>query len=193
MHSVMHSGTCIAESVSMATYTNDKTISNAAAEQKFIEVLKSFDNAMLISGVSGHQGVGMHARPMSIAEVDKDGVLWFLTGKDTEKAFEISRESEAMAVMQGNVRYLSVSGNAEIVEDRAKVHALWKEPMRAWFDGKDDPRIVLIALRPSAAEYWDNTGISGVRFALRYAKAMLTGEELRQPPGNTATHGKVQL
>lgn len=174
----------------MATSKQEKTISNESAEQKFLEVLKSFDNAMLISG---DRGSNPHARPMSIADVDKDGVLWFLTGKDTQKAFEISRDSDAMAVMQGNVRYLSVSGRAEIVEDRAKIQALWKEPMRAWFDGKDDPRIVLISFRPSEAEYWDNTGVSGVRFALRYAKAVLTGEELRQAPGNTDTHGKVQL
>lgn len=174
----------------MATYKQEKPISQEDAEQKFLEVLKSFDNAML---VSGDRTSGMHARPMSIAEVDKDGVLWFLTGKDTQKAFEISRDSDTMAIMQGNVRYLSVTGRAELVDDRAKVQALWKDSMRAWFDGKDDPRIVLIALRPSQAEYWDNTGLSGVRFALRYAKAMLTGEELRQSPQNTDTHGKVQL
>jgi len=174
----------------MATLQKNPVETAQQAEQKFIEVLRSFDYAMLVSSGAGAEP---HARPMAIAESDTDGTIWFLTGKDTQKVFEIAEHTETLAVMQSSSRYLSVTGRARIVDDRARIHKLWKEPMRVWFDGKDDPNIVLIRLEPRFAEYWDNKGFSGVRLALRFAKAYVTGDSPKQNPDDVATHAKVQL
>lgn len=175
----------------MATLQKKPTDQAQEAEEKLIELLRSFDNAMLVSG-----GVEPHARPMSIAETSPDGTLWFLTGKDTQKVFEIAENTDAMAVMQSATRYISVTGRARVVDDRARIHKLWKEPMRVWFTGKDDPNIVLIALEPREAEYWDNKGFQGVRLALRFAKAYVTGDKREAAAGerdDVSTHAKVQL
>jgi general stress protein 26 len=150
----------------MATLQKHSTDSTQQAEQKFLEVLRSFDYAMLISGAAGEEP---HARPMAIAETSPDGTLWFLTGKDTQKVFEIAENTRALAVMQGDSRYLSITGRARIVDDRAHIHALWKEPMRVWFDGKDDPNIVLICLEPAQRRVLEQQGPRGraARAALR--------------------------
>lgn len=183
-------GMWVATPAGMATVHKTPTDPTQQAEQKFIEVLRSFDYAMLVSSGAGEAA---HARPMAIAEASPDGTLWFLTGKDTHKAFELAEQSDALAVMQGDSRYLSVSGRAHLVDDRARIHKLWKEPMRVWFDGKDDPNIVLICLEPQQAEYWNNKGREGVRLALRFAKAYLTGDSPMTDPEDVATHAKVQL
>ena len=174
----------------MATLQKSPTDPTQQAEQKFLEVLRSFDYAMLVSSGAGEQP---HARPMAIAETSPDGSLWFLTGKDTHKVFELQGNTQALAVMQGESRYLSVTGHAQLVDDRDRIHKLWKEPMRVWFDGKDDPNIVLICLEPQSAEYWDDKGLQGVRLALRFAKAYVTGDSPRTDPDDVATHAKVQL
>jgi general stress protein 26 len=175
----------------MATLQKKPNDAAQQAEQKFLELLRGFDYAMLVSG-----GVEPHARPMSIAETSPDGSLWFLTGKDTQKVFELAENTDAMAVLQSSSHYISITGRARIVDDRAHIHKLWKEPMKVWFSGKDDPNIVLIRLEPHSAEYWDNSGFQGVRLALRFAKAYVTGENRDAALGSrddVATHGKVQL
>lgn len=159
------------------------------AQQNFFELLKKFDTAML---VTHGKGGPLHARPMAIAETSEDGSVWFITGLDTPKVDEIDKDSELVATFQHDRQYLSVSGRAELHKDRARIHKVWKESFRAWFDGKDDPNIVLIRLNPSSAEYWDNTGLKGLKFALKVAAAYVTGQELRGS-GDVGTHAKVQL
>ena len=78
--------------------TTQKTQNSATeAEQKFMALLRDFHTAMLVS----HGANELHARPMAVAEVANDGSLWFLTGSDSKKAFEVARDASTMAVMQG--------------------------------------------------------------------------------------------
>jgi len=160
------------------------------AEQNFRELLQKFDTAMLVT----HASVGgpCHARPMAVAETSEDGSIWFISRADAPKIEEIDHDREIVAVFQQPRQYLSVSGRAELHQDRARIHKVWKESYQAWFDGKDDPNIVLIRLNPSEAEYWDNTGAKGLGFALKYATALVTGQQIKGP-GTVDSHAKVQL
>ena len=163
---------------------------SAAATQNFTELVKKFDTAMLITR-AGENGP-LHARPMAVAEIGEDGSIWFITGKDTAKVGELQQDSELVATFQEARLYVSVTGRGEVSQDRAHIQRIWKEPFRVWFDGKDDPNIVLLRLKPSTGEYWDNTGTKGLKFALKFAAAYVSGKELRDP-GDPAQHAKVQL
>jgi general stress protein 26 len=182
-------GTCIAPRLRMgqSKHSDDD---EKKAQQNFFELLKKFDTAMLVT----HSGKSapLHARPMAVAETSEDGSVWFITGQDTPKVDEIQHDSELVATFQHERQFLSVSGRAELHHDRARIHKVWKESFRAWFNGKDDPNIVLIRLNPSSAEYWDNTGLKGLKFALKVAAAYVTGQELRGS-GDVNTHAKVPL
>jgi general stress protein 26 len=167
------------------------TTPDEKAQQNFFEILKDFKEAMLVTHGSA---AGLHARPMAIADTDRDGSLWFITGGDTSKVFELEKDSSILAVMQSSSKSLSVGGRAELSRDRNKIHELWKESFRVWFKGKDDPNIVLIRLNPAEAEYWDTSGGQGVKFALKYAAAYVTGQSMsHNDSGDVNTHGKVQL
>ncbi len=161
------------------------------AEQNFRELLSKFHHAMLVTH-SDHAGIALHARPMAIAETGADGSLWFITGADTPKINDIHEHDQVLAVMQNDKQWLSVCGKAELERDREHIHQVWRESFRAWFQGKDDPNIVLIHLRPSEAEYWDSSGVKGVKLALQYAAAYVTGKELRGPQSSDI-HAKVTL
>lgn len=167
-----------------------ETSDSAQAQQNFTEVLKKFDTAMLVTHTS--QGGPLHGRPMAVADTEEDGSVWFITGADTPKLSEIQKDSEVVATFQASRVFLSVTGKVQIVRDRARIEQVWKESFRAWFDGKDDPNIVLLRVAPSQAEYWDNTGLKGVAFALKVASAYVSGKELRGP-GSVDQHGKVEL
>jgi general stress protein 26 len=183
-------GTLVAPVCGMAT-ANKNPISDAKkAQENFREILGKFDQAMLVTH-SSHSG--LHARPMAIAEITEDGSIWFITGVDTTKVNEALQDPNIIAVMQSSAKYLSVSGQAVLHRDRAHIQRLWKEAYKAWFSGgKDDPSIALIQLKPGEAEYWDNSGLSGLKFALQFAKAYVTGKEM-QETGDVNQHAKVQL
>ncbi|HKU43919.1 MAG TPA: pyridoxamine 5'-phosphate oxidase family protein [Polyangiales bacterium] len=169
-----------------------QTTTGFKAEQNFFEILKGFDTAMLVTHGST---AGLHARPMAIARAEDDGSIWFITGGDTPKVFELEKDSTILAVMQGEKKSLSVGGRAELSRDRDKIHELWKEAFRAWFKGKDDPNIVLIKMTPVEAEYWDNSGLSGLKFALKFAAAYVTGKAMSHTgeDADVDEHAKVRL
>jgi len=160
-------------------------------EEHFFEILKEFDDAMLVTHGAA---TGLHARPMAIADVDADGSIWFITGEDTAKVYELEKDAAMLAVMQSKAKQLTVGGRGELRRDRAKVQEIWKETFRAWFKDKNDPNIVLIRLNPIEAEYWDASGLQGVKYALNMAKAAVSGKPLpHDDPGDPESHAKLHL
>ena len=80
------------------------------------------------------------------------------------------------------------------MRDRDHVRRLWKDAYKVYFKGEDDPNIVLLRFTPEAAEYWDNSGFEGLKFALRFAKAYVTGSELQdEQRDDVKAHAKVAL
>lgn len=153
----------------------------ANAENKFQDILSDFDTAMLVSRT--REG-DLRARPMYIARADRDGDLWFITGLDSGKVDELSNDPHMAALMQEKDRYLSISGQCEITRDPHLAEELWKEEWRAWFpEGPGDPDLAFIHLMAVEAEYWDQTGSRGLKYAFSAAKAYLKGErpEIDEP------------
>ena len=158
--------------------------------KKVHELLEEFDTAMLVT-----QGEGQlpHARPMAIARVEAGGGVWFFSGRDSAKVHEIQHEQHVLIVCQkGHRLHLTLSGRAQLSQDRNRAKELWKESYKAWFPGgPNDPNLVLIFVRPEAAEYWDAQGVQGVRYLFEAARAYAKGERPRVEEGEQ--HGKVAL
>jgi general stress protein 26 len=149
------------------------------------ELLEGFDTVMLIT----RHGGGEHARPMAVAGVDGPTVVWFATSDDSPKAEEVRRDSFASVTAQSGHKFVALSGRVELVRDRAKIDELWTEAWKVWFPkGKDDPALRLIRFTIDDAEYWDNAGVKGVRYALEAAKAYLKGET---PTPDSEQHARI--
>ncbi|AWH21048.1 pyridoxamine 5'-phosphate oxidase family protein [Stenotrophomonas sp. ZAC14D2_NAIMI4_6] len=122
------------------------------------ELIKDVEVAMFTTtGVDGR----LYSRPLGTQQVDFDGDLWFATAADSPKVAEIAlnpRVNVAYASTSKNT-YVSVSGRARIVDDRARIEALWSPAMKLFFPGgKDDPNLRLIQVRAESAEYWEGPG-----------------------------------
>lgn len=150
---------------------------------------KKFDNVMLSTTLSDG---ALHSRPMAVAEVDEQCTMWFVTSTDTAKVAEANADARGAVNAQDGHLFLSMSGALSIVHDRARIEAMWKPAWEVWFpNGKDDPTITLMRFAPQAAEYWDNTGVKGVRYLFEAAEALLKGE--RPQPSDKDQHAKVSL
>ncbi len=158
-------------------------------KRSLLVLLDRFDTGMLCT----RQPDGtMRARPMAVAQIEQNGDLWFVTGIASGKVEEVLHEPHVVVTMQGRRRFVSVSGHAEVVGDEEKIAELWREEWRAWFpEGLNDPRLVLLHVRASEAEYWDETGTRGAKHALESARAALSGK--RAPGHEVQEHGHVML
>jgi general stress protein 26 len=153
------------------------------------DLIEDMDVAMMITFASGQKP---HARPMQIAEVNDNGDLYFATSMDSAKLRDIETDPQVMLVMQEGSTYVSLLGTAHPSADRALIDKLWSEAWQVWFpEGKDDPNIVILRVEPEEAEYWDNSGVEGIGYAMTALKAYVKGE--RPSDTDAAQHGKVQM
>ena len=125
-------------------------------------------------------GDGRHvSRPMALQDAEFDGDLWFFTFADSNKAREIRMHPEVNVSFSAKQAWVSVSGTAEQVSDRAKAEQLWNPLLKAWFpDGLDTPGVTLLKVHAHSAEYWESAHSSRVVELLGYAKAAVT----KRPP-----------
>ena len=170
--------------------------------EKFYDLVKSFKSVVLVTNAAGGSGNApdgassgeeFHSRPMAVARVDESCDLWFLTGADSGKIFEIREDPTVLIVAQdGQSRFISLTGTAHLHKDRSIIHELWSEPYKVWFPGgEEDPNIRIIHVAARGGEYWDSTGVNKVKYLLESAKAYATGTTPNTEEGEQ--HGKVRL
>lgn len=155
--------------------------------EKLAEMIREIDFAMLTTVA---EDGSLHSRPMSTQRAEFDGNLWFFTRASAPKVGEVEREQHvcvAYAKPEAQ-RYVSVSGRATVVRDRAKIEELWSPELKAWFpDGPEDPDIALLKVAVERAEYWDSPS-SAVAHAFSFVKALATGR-----PANPGENEKIEL
>lgn len=126
--------------------------------QHLASLIKDVEIAMLTTIQADGKLV---SRPLGTQQVEFDGDLWFATSAESEKVAEIKANPRVNVAYAsaGKNTYVSVSGEASIVADRAKIDELWSPAMKLFFpEGKDDPKLRLIRVRAESAEYWDGPG-----------------------------------
>lgn len=120
----------------------------------------------------------LRSRPLTTQQEEFDGDLWFFVGANSGTAREVRDEQEVNLSYAAPDKdtYVSVSGRAWLVRDRAKMEELWNPVYKAWFpDGLDDPNLALLRVEASQAEYWDAPNGKVVQ-AIGFARSLLTGK-----------------
>ena len=140
---------------------------------KLWSLIKSAKFAMLVTEDDGH----LRGRPMVANQEGFDGTLWFFTSASSHKVAEVRKEAQVCVTYAepDSQDYVSFSGSAALVHDRAEIEKHWSGAASAWFPkGKEDPDVALLKVTVEQAEYWDAPSSKVVR-VVGYAKAKLTG------------------
>lgn len=116
------------------------------------------------------------SRPMSLQEVDDDGNLWFISSSDSHKNAEMNVDDHVTLYFQnkGKYEFLVVNGEAEVFIDKETIDRHWTEFANAWFNGKNDPRVSVICVRPLDVDYWDTKDGKIISF-IKMSFSALTG------------------
>lgn len=183
-------GRCTGPAMTEALASKDKS---PEAVAHLVALLRDFDSATLVTRA---RGGSLHGRPMAIARVEDNVTLWFITSVASAKVEEVAEDARAMVTLQSSSRFVCINGNAELVFDPDQIRASWKDEYRVWFQGERDPDIVLVRFTGFDAEYWDNSGVQGLKYVFQAARAYVTGQPVDESPDRDSdpeAHAKVAL
>ena len=155
--------------------SNQPQTERAEHIQKLAGMIKNIKIAML---TTAEPDSTLRSRPMATQPEPFDGTLWFFTSAGSQKVDEVEQQHNVNLSYADpdKQRYVSVSGTATLVHERAKIDELWHSFYKAWFPkGKDDPDLTLLKVEVEAAEYWDAPSNKMVQLA-GFVKALATGK-----------------
>ncbi len=131
----------------------------------------------------------LRSRPMATLSEEKGSEdLWFLTQASAHKVEEADGYPVNLSYASPEEnRYISVSGVAQLVQDRKKVEKSWKTEHAVWFPkGKEDPDLALLKVTAMSAEYWDGPANSMMQ-VFQAATSFATGHPTME------THEKLDM
>lgn len=148
---------------------------NEDAKKKIKEMAEDIDFTMMATNL---KQAPLHMIPMSTKKVDEQGNIWFLSNKNSTHNQNLMVDANLHLIYadKNDMQFLNIYGMATITTDRRIIDELYGKTDDTWFDGKDDPNITAISVRPIEAYYWDpknNKLISLVKMGV----GALTGNE----------------
>lgn len=148
---------------------------DSGAFERLNDMIGDIEIAMLTS--VGPDGI-LHSRPMAAQLADDAGVLWFFTRAGSDVCYESDTECRVNVSFVEPKRqvYLSVSGTAQLSNNREKMEQLWDPQLAAWFpQGLSDETLRLISVNIERAEYWD-MATNALALLFGAARKAITGE-----------------
>lgn len=131
-----------------------KNLTHREAIDKFKELVRHESTCLFTTQLTQ---VPLTTRPMSVQKVCDQGNFWFLSSSDSDKNAEIAIDNRVQLffVNTSDYEFLSLYGTATVSRDQQKIDELWSDIAKAWFEGKDDPRVTVIKVTPEEGFYWD--------------------------------------
>ncbi len=134
---------------------NIKDLDHTAAIEKMQKMAKDISICMFCTA---SDKLPFETRPMGTQKVDDDGTFWFMSAEESDKNREIKTDDHVQLIYSkgSDAHFMTVYGKATVSKDKQKIEELWNDFAKAWFkEGKDDPRITVISVKPEIAYYWD--------------------------------------
>ena len=98
-------------------------------------------------------------QPMTANFDDQDRLsarLWFFTSNDHDLASALGSSGRAIAAYsaKGHDLFASLRGSLMADNDPAAIDRLWNPVVAQWYDGKDDPKLLLLRFEIDDAKIW---------------------------------------
>lgn len=141
------------------------------------EIVRSIMESTKVATMTYLDGAGrIVATPMGVQEFEEPGTTYWITEKDSDKVAHLSQDPRVNLFFSNREGYVSISGTARLIEDRARLEELWGSFTDAFMEGgPDDPNSGLLEVSADTAQWWDSPG--AVASAVQIVKAKVTGDE----------------
>ncbi len=159
--------------------------SSLPTEKKVSELYELIEEMEIAMMTTQRADGSMVTRPMATQTQAGVGDLYFVTdiGSDKVKELQANPNISLGYYNTRNYQWVSVSGSAQISQDRAKIKELYQPDWKAWFGdeggdkngGPDDPRLALIIVDAANVRYMKAKHSMPVTL-FQIAKGMVTGD-----------------
>jgi general stress protein 26 len=138
--------------------------------------IKNIKVGMLVT--KDQEGDSMRARPMQLVQEAYDGTLFFYTSKEAAKVFEIDHDRDVCISFSdpGKGIYVSLSGKAQLSEDKELIDRYWSSHVAAWFEDGREGDVGMLKVKINKGEHWDVETNEAVQL-FEIAKSRLTDAE----------------
>jgi general stress protein 26 len=118
------------------------------------------------------------ARPVAPRLDRANECLYFLTDARSSKEHEIRIDSNVgLTVIDESAKaYISLTARAALFADVPKAKELWTETDSMWWQGPEDPNLVIIRANLLTGEIWDGPALKAVEL-FEFLKFRVTGSE----------------
>ena len=156
------------------------------AKLKIKDMVEDIDFTMMATNLNE---TPLHVIPMSTKKVDDHGLIWFLSDKSSKHNQNILVDAHVhlIYVDKSAMQFLNVYGLATISKDQSIIDELYGKADDTWFEGKNDPNITAISIKPMEAFYWDPKSNKLVTL-IKMGVSAITGDE-----PDLMDHGKMKL
>ncbi len=165
------------------------TIAQSESLHHLAQLVEGIDIAMLVTRRADGT---LESRPMATQAVDESSSsLWFFASRTSHLVETIRRDGQVNVAYAhaGHHTYVSVVGEASVVDNERQRHALWRDSYAMWFSGGvDDPDLILIRVAILSADYWESAPGNTVSRLLGFAKALFTHDS-----SDLGTQGHVDI
>ena len=123
------------------------------------DIAQKMRNLDIATMVTVAEDGSLAARPMSNnGDVDFDGKSYYFTYEESDKVKQISANPQVQLAFEGDDNlYVSVTGQAELIRDKAQFDKHWVDELEQWFEqGTDTPGMVLLCVKATQAKYWQD-------------------------------------
>jgi general stress protein 26 len=147
------------------------------SDQEAIKKMQEIANRQVCFLGTYPQPYQQEARPMTTLEVDEEGNFLFFVKNDQDSIQHIRQHKEVDLLYNNGSSYLAVHGDARTYRDQKKIDKYYNPIADVWFDGKNDPTLMILEVKPTDAHYW-TTADGKIVTLYKMAKATLAGEEV---------------
>ena len=158
--------------------SNVKDLTHSESINKLRELVEEINICLFCSNLKTDNG--STCRPMGAQKVCEQGNIWFFSEVNSDKNREIKQDKHVQLFFShpSKSSYLIVNGEAEVIIDKNKKDELWTPFAKIWFkEGKDDPNISIIKVKPTTAYFWDTDGNKMINF-FKMIASVVTGTNL---------------
>lgn len=128
------------------------------------EVRKSIEN-ILSQSYTGTMATVKNNKPYSryMTFLNEELMLYTITNKETDKAEEVANNPHTHILLgyEGEGfgdSYVEYEGTVTIKDDEAWKKKLWHDSMKAWFDGPEDPSLIVLEITPTDIHLMNKQG-----------------------------------
>lgn len=118
-------------------------------------------------------GEKIRSRPMGAKPNQSANAIYFLTDERGHKDEQVAQDEHVCLsfAQPGDGKFLTISGQARVLNDRTLIADLWDTAAEAWWSGPDDPKVRAIEVTPEDAQFWEGPHGIVATFAMVVAAA----------------------